>query len=440
MTGNLKLLCNFIEKFLETVRFGNDQFAPILGYGDLVQGNVMINRVYYVEGLNHNLFSVGQFCDADLEVAFRKSTCFVRDLQGNDLLTGNHGSDLYTISLQESTSSTPLCLMAKASPTQAWLWHRRLSHLNFDHINLLSKKDVVIEFDDVRAPFNNRSSYFAFLGTNYQASATAFLRAPSLISVALLVRAAIPSLVRMLLELVRQHQVSMWLFHQTWLCSPYYSIMGDISYAVFDISYAVFVDSHRIPSSLLFLCGFLYRDPAGMAAQKPYSSTGAGLVLRGSNSKWYQGDVVVPSVFFMEGSIIQDILERRIDKCDEEMEIPEKSTNKSNMAMNVSVLSGPYLLMTDLHSQLMTLNDLRTLGGQACLRLGCFAVAWGIMVRRDRRAPHTAMPTAAFESIFGAERRVTIFTSSFGLINQTPIDWEMLKGSGLTGLEPAASA
>ncbi|GJU70029.1 putative reverse transcriptase domain-containing protein [Tanacetum coccineum] len=137
------------------------------------------------------------------------------------------------------------------------------------------------------------------------------------------------------------------------------------------------------------------------AAQKPYSSTGAGLVLRGSNSKWYQGDVVVPSVFFMEGSIIQDILERRIDKCDEEMEIPEKSTNKSNMAMNVSVLSGPYLLMTDLHSQLMTLNDLRTLGGQACLRLGCFAVAWGIMVRRDRRAPHTAMPTAAFESIFG---------------------------------------
>nr|GEY05797.1 hypothetical protein [Tanacetum cinerariifolium] len=69
MTGNLKLLCNFVEKFLGSVRFGNDQFAPILGYGDLVQGNVMNNRVYYVEGLNHNLFSVGQFCDADLEIA-----------------------------------------------------------------------------------------------------------------------------------------------------------------------------------------------------------------------------------------------------------------------------------------------------------------------------------------------------------------------------------
>ncbi|GJW59633.1 hypothetical protein Tco_0108968 [Tanacetum coccineum] len=56
-----------------------------------------------------------------LEVALWKSTCFVRDLQGNDLLTDNHGSDLYTISLQEMTSSTLICLMAKASPTQAWL-------------------------------------------------------------------------------------------------------------------------------------------------------------------------------------------------------------------------------------------------------------------------------------------------------------------------------
>nr|GEZ25130.1 hypothetical protein [Tanacetum cinerariifolium] len=52
--------------------------------------------------------------------------------------------DLFTISLQESTSSTPPCLMAKALPIQAWLWHRRLSHLNFDYINLLSKKDFVI--------------------------------------------------------------------------------------------------------------------------------------------------------------------------------------------------------------------------------------------------------------------------------------------------------
>lgn len=85
--------------------------------------------------------------------------------------------------------------------------------------------------------------------------------------------------------------------------------------------------------------------------------------------------------------------------------------------MNVSVLSGPYFLMTDLHSQLMTLNDLRTLGGQACLRLGCFAVAWGITVRRDRRAPHTAMPTAAFESILGWS--LTSRCSGNGILNES---------------------
>ncbi|GJS73915.1 retrovirus-related pol polyprotein from transposon TNT 1-94 [Tanacetum coccineum] len=143
-TGNLKLLVNFMEKFLGTVKFGNDQFAPILGYGDLVQGNVTIKRVYYVEGLNHNLFSVGQFCDVYLEVAFRKSTCYIRDLKGNDLLTRSRGTDLYSITLQNTTFSNPICLMAKATSSQAWLWHRRLSYLNFNTINLLSKNDIVI--------------------------------------------------------------------------------------------------------------------------------------------------------------------------------------------------------------------------------------------------------------------------------------------------------
>ncbi|GJU90066.1 retrovirus-related pol polyprotein from transposon TNT 1-94 [Tanacetum coccineum] len=143
MTGNLKLLTNFVEKFLGTVKFGNDQIAPILGYGDLVQGTITIKRVYYVEGLNHNLFSVGQFCDADLEVAFRKSTCYIRDLKGNDLLTGSRGTDLYSITLQETSTPNPICLMAKATSSQAWLWHRRLSHLNFNTINLLSKNNIV---------------------------------------------------------------------------------------------------------------------------------------------------------------------------------------------------------------------------------------------------------------------------------------------------------
>nr|GEW16376.1 integrase, catalytic region, zinc finger, CCHC-type, peptidase aspartic, catalytic [Tanacetum cinerariifolium] len=144
MTGNLKLLTNFVEKFLGTVKFENDQIAPILSYGDLVQGAVTIKRVYYAEGLNHNLFFVGQFCDADLEVAFRKSTCYIRDLKGTDLLTGSRGTYLYSITLQDTSSPNPICLMAKATSSQARLWHRRLSHLNYDTINLLLKNDIVI--------------------------------------------------------------------------------------------------------------------------------------------------------------------------------------------------------------------------------------------------------------------------------------------------------
>ncbi|GJZ99229.1 retrovirus-related pol polyprotein from transposon TNT 1-94 [Tanacetum coccineum] len=143
MTGNLKLLTNFVEKSLGTVMFGNDQISPILGYGDLVQGSITIKRVYYVKGLNHNLFSVGQFCDADLEVSFQKSTCYIRDLKGNDLLTGSRGTDLYFITLQETSIPNPICLMAKATSSQAWLWHHRLSHLNFNTINLLSKNNIV---------------------------------------------------------------------------------------------------------------------------------------------------------------------------------------------------------------------------------------------------------------------------------------------------------
>nr|GEY95720.1 integrase, catalytic region, zinc finger, CCHC-type, peptidase aspartic, catalytic [Tanacetum cinerariifolium] len=87
MTGNRALLTIFVEKFLETVRFGNNDFAVIAGYEDVVFGSMTIKKVYYVEGLGHNLFSVGQFSDKGLEVAFRKSTCFVRNEDGVDLLT-----------------------------------------------------------------------------------------------------------------------------------------------------------------------------------------------------------------------------------------------------------------------------------------------------------------------------------------------------------------
>nr|GFA78183.1 integrase, catalytic region, zinc finger, CCHC-type, peptidase aspartic, catalytic [Tanacetum cinerariifolium] len=143
MTGNLKLLINFVWKFMGIVRFGNDHVAAILGFGDLQWGNILIIRVYFVKGLGHNLFSIGQFCDSDLEVAFRRNACFVRNLEGVDLLKGDRSTNLYTINLHEMASASPICLMACASSTKSWLWHQRLSHLNFDTINDLARNDFV---------------------------------------------------------------------------------------------------------------------------------------------------------------------------------------------------------------------------------------------------------------------------------------------------------
>ncbi|GJW96137.1 retrovirus-related pol polyprotein from transposon TNT 1-94 [Tanacetum coccineum] len=111
MTGDRSLLSNFIEKFMGTVRFRNDNFAAITGYGYYIHSNITICHVYYVEG--------------------------------DDLLTGGHDSNLYIISISDMAASSPVCLVSKATSTKSWLWHRRLSHLNFGTINDLTRLDLV---------------------------------------------------------------------------------------------------------------------------------------------------------------------------------------------------------------------------------------------------------------------------------------------------------
>ncbi|GJW74636.1 ribonuclease H-like domain-containing protein [Tanacetum coccineum] len=143
MTSNIQLLRYLVEKFIGTIHFGNDHFTTITGYGDYVQGNLMICHVYYVQGLEHNLFSVRQFCDGDLKVAFHLNMCYGRILESDDLLTGSRNSNLYTISISEMVASSPVCLMSRATSTKSWLWHRMLSYLYFGTINQLTSKDLV---------------------------------------------------------------------------------------------------------------------------------------------------------------------------------------------------------------------------------------------------------------------------------------------------------
>nr|GEZ19774.1 retrovirus-related Pol polyprotein from transposon TNT 1-94 [Tanacetum cinerariifolium] len=172
MTGNLKLLINFVEKFLGLNHnlFSVGQFCDADLEVALRKSTCYIRDLKgndLLTGLNHNLFSVGQFCDADLEVAFRKSTCYIRDLKGNDLLTGSRGTNLYSITLQDTTSPNPICLMVKATSSHAWLWHRRLSHLNFDTINLLLKNDIVIGLPKLKFVKDHLCSSSSINGKKY---------------------------------------------------------------------------------------------------------------------------------------------------------------------------------------------------------------------------------------------------------------------------------
>ncbi|GKB53639.1 retrovirus-related pol polyprotein from transposon TNT 1-94 [Tanacetum coccineum] len=131
-----KSLSTYMQNKIRTSRIGQKWFES---KPNVVWSPVNTNP----NGLGHNLFSVGQFCDGDLEVAFRSKTCYVRNLEGDDLLTGDRESNLYTISIFDMAASSPVCLMSKATSTKSWLWHRRLSHLNFGTINDLTRLDLV---------------------------------------------------------------------------------------------------------------------------------------------------------------------------------------------------------------------------------------------------------------------------------------------------------
>ncbi|GJT83850.1 hypothetical protein Tco_1058192, partial [Tanacetum coccineum] len=100
------------------LRFRNDPLLVLLWGYDIMSSLIVISMVYYVGRMGHNFgFSVGQFYDSDLEVAFRKHSCYVRDTDGVELLKGSRGSNLYTISVEDMMKSSPICLLSKGLQT-----------------------------------------------------------------------------------------------------------------------------------------------------------------------------------------------------------------------------------------------------------------------------------------------------------------------------------
>ncbi|KAJ9565735.1 hypothetical protein OSB04_001701 [Centaurea solstitialis] len=143
MTGRKEILSNYKEEYGGSVKFGNNELAPVVGQGDIVCKDITIKNVAHVVGLNHNLFSIGKFCDKDLEVYFKKRRCVVRTEEGKELLVGSRRTNLYTIRLQHKLQYPSTCLISRSSLRQAVLWHKRLSHLNFRYIDKIVKHQLV---------------------------------------------------------------------------------------------------------------------------------------------------------------------------------------------------------------------------------------------------------------------------------------------------------
>ena len=144
MTGDRALLSNMVEKDGPLVPFGDKSKGQTKGYGSLETGNVIIENVSFVEGLQHNLLSISQFCDKGYNVNFVKEKCVISHKKNPSLaLRGVRKGNLFIADLNSGCTDQVNCFYAKASTDESWLWHKKLSHLNFKTMNSLVKRELV---------------------------------------------------------------------------------------------------------------------------------------------------------------------------------------------------------------------------------------------------------------------------------------------------------
>ncbi|KAJ9552545.1 hypothetical protein OSB04_016590 [Centaurea solstitialis] len=148
MTGSKYGLSNYREERGPAVTFGGNGKGQTRGYGTLTNGVTTFKRVAYVEGLMHNLLSISQLCDKNHKVSFSKKNCKVKNRRKEVILTGVRHADIYIINMNTSTDN--FCFVSRASSDTNWLWHKRLSHLNFKTLNQLCINNLVIGLPDFR--------------------------------------------------------------------------------------------------------------------------------------------------------------------------------------------------------------------------------------------------------------------------------------------------
>ena len=144
MTGDSTLLLEFKERAGPSITFGDDIKGYTVGYGLISKDNVIIEEVALVDGLKHNLLSISQLCDKGNSVTFNSEACVVTNKRSNKVvLTGVRKGNVYLADFNSSNAESVTCLLSKASQDESWLWHKKLSHLNFKTMNELVKKELV---------------------------------------------------------------------------------------------------------------------------------------------------------------------------------------------------------------------------------------------------------------------------------------------------------
>ncbi|KAJ9541925.1 hypothetical protein OSB04_028431 [Centaurea solstitialis] len=115
-----------------TVAFGGNQKGKVKGYGMIVNREIKVNQVSYVDGLKHNFISFSQLCDNGLDVMFEIKLCIMYKCDTKiEVMRANRRGDLYLICFDTLQPKEEICLVSSIKNEEAWLWHTRFCHLNF---------------------------------------------------------------------------------------------------------------------------------------------------------------------------------------------------------------------------------------------------------------------------------------------------------------------
>ena len=144
MIGCKSLLSDYQPADGPTVLFGGDASGKTVGYGKLITELVTFQKVAHVQGLNHNLLSVTQICDAKNVIVLRDTHGSVFDNQlSKELLRANRCGDVYVMDFNSADPTQENCFYSKTASNLTWLWHKRMSHLNLKTISKLSRDKLV---------------------------------------------------------------------------------------------------------------------------------------------------------------------------------------------------------------------------------------------------------------------------------------------------------